>query len=252
MQKLEYKLYTDFTKTIDELLDRKNINTKNDLEKETIEYINSITIDDELKQKKLINKLVQQLLINTNNVSNLEIVLLQKVRNKINQNVFTYLEEEFIKKSQKKNKTIAINYKPLQELLIQKNFQEADRLTQTYLCKLAEQKTQTNKQWLYFTDITLISSYDIFIIDILWQIYSDGKFGLCLQRKIWMNNNKNWDTFFKKVGWVEKDVMKRYPNDFTWNINAPNGHLPLFNQLRGVQVLSHLFQHNVWKEYYDK
>nr|YP_010986273.1 hypothetical protein UYL67_pgp147 [Pachymeniopsis lanceolata]WOL37191.1 hypothetical protein [Pachymeniopsis lanceolata] len=140
------------------------------------------------------------------------------------------------------------NYQPLQQLLISQKFQEADRLTQAMLCKLAGLNENNKRNWLYFTDISLIPCKDLYTIDILWKIYSQGKFGFSIQRQIWLANNCDWEKLWHKIGWKNKETPCRYPNEFIWNISAPNGHLPLFNQLRGVQVLSALFQHIVWDQ----
>lgn len=141
-----------------------------------------------------------------------------------------------------------INYQPLQELLITQNFQEADKLTQKYLCELVEKQTNKRKQWLYFTDISFIPVNELFIIDLLWKTYSKGKFGFSVQKDIWIKYNSKWDKLWEKIKWSEMTTgtMKRYPQEFIWTIDAPEGHLPLFNQLRGTQTLSYLFKKINW------
>nr|QCI07765.1 hypothetical protein [Pleonosporium borreri] len=143
--------------------------------------------------------------------------------------------------------SLKMNYEILQKLLIEKNFKEADKLTQKYLCSLAGLNENNKRQWLYFTDISLIPAEDLYTIDLLWQMYSQGKFGFSIQRKIWIFNNYNWNKLWQQIGWIHKGVMRRYPQEFIWTINAPTGHLPLFNQLRGNQVLASLFEHIAWK-----
>ena len=146
------------------------------------------------------------------------------------------------------DKSMQINYQPLQELLIEKNFQEADELTQKFLCRLVEEKTNNKKKWLYFTDIHFITKNELFTIDLLWKIYSKGKFGFSIQKYIWIKQNKQWDKLWEKIKWLEANtgIMKRYPQEFTWSLDAPEGHLPLFNQLRGTQTLAYLFQKIDW------
>nr|YP_009511581.1 hypothetical protein [Melanthalia intermedia]AXI97458.1 hypothetical protein [Melanthalia intermedia] len=145
--------------------------------------------------------------------------------------------------------SLRLNYQPLQELLIVHNFQEADKLTQSCLCSLAGLEEVSQRNWLYFTDITSIPSEDLLVIDKLWRLYSRGKFGFSIQRKIWISNNSNWEKFWHQIGWKDNGIARRYPTEFMWNINAPYGHLPLFNQLRGVQVLSALFKHIIWNRF---
>lgn len=141
-----------------------------------------------------------------------------------------------------------VAYQPLQNLLIMHRYQEADKLTQLQLCQLAGLDTLKTRDWLYFTDIPFLPSEDLITIDTLWQMYSREKFGFSRQRHIWLLNNRNWEKFWHQIDWKNNGVPKRYPDEFLWNINAPVGHLPLFNQLRGVQVLSALFNHMAWNK----
>nr|YP_009313213.1 Hypothetical protein ycf53 [Dichotomaria marginata]SCW21467.1 Hypothetical protein ycf53 [Dichotomaria marginata] len=141
---------------------------------------------------------------------------------------------------------VGIDYRPLQHLLVTKQFQKADETTSLVLCRLAQKTSQHNRSWLYFTDIAKLPSSDLYTIDQLWQVHSEGLFGLSIQRKIWLSHNSNWEMFWNKIGWKVNNTMCRYPQEFIWNITAPPGHLPLCNQLRGVQVLAALFHHPVW------
>nr|YP_009314852.1 Hypothetical protein ycf53 [Scinaia undulata]SCW23307.1 Hypothetical protein ycf53 [Scinaia undulata] len=143
---------------------------------------------------------------------------------------------------------MGIDYKPLQHLLVTKQFQEADQLTQLTLCTLAQASNDHTRSWLYFTDIANMPAVDLFTVDRLWQVHSRGLFGLSIQRQIWLSTNSNWEKFWHKIGWKVNNANCRYPQDFIWNITAPAGHLPLFNQLRGVQVLAALFEHPAWTD----
>nr|YP_009395298.1 hypothetical protein [Polysiphonia infestans]ARW64278.1 hypothetical protein [Polysiphonia infestans] len=145
-------------------------------------------------------------------------------------------------------KSTLINYQPLQKLLIQKSFREADKLTQKHLCELVEKQTQNTKNWLYFTDIQFISNHELFTIDLLWKTYSRGKFGFSIQKDIWIKYDQRWDKLWEKINWLDTQtgIMKRYPQDFNWTTEAPEGHLPLFNQLRGTQTLCYLFNKIDW------
>nr|UNJ16284.1 hypothetical protein [Boldiaceae sp.] len=138
-----------------------------------------------------------------------------------------------------------INYIDLHNLLLLKKFQEADRLTNEKLCQLAN-LLDNSRQWLYFTDIPRLPIKDILIIDKLWLIYSKGKFGFSAQYKVWLGVNKNWNLLWNKLGWQKQGNLCRYPSDFVWNLDAPEGHLPLFNQLRGNTVFAALLNLNIW------
>nr|YP_007878148.1 conserved hypothetical plastid protein [Calliarthron tuberculosum]AGA63759.1 conserved hypothetical plastid protein [Calliarthron tuberculosum] len=161
------------------------------------------------------------------------------LKDKIN----TYFKEGVVKLESSKN----INYYPLYKSLISNNFKEANFLTQIYLQELAGLKKNNKRQWLYFTDIIKLPSKDLKTIDALWRIYSEGKFGFSIQRNIWLYNDQNWDKLWNLIGWKINDIAIRYPNEFIWDHTAPKGHLPLFNQLRGVQVIATLFKHPAWQ-----
>lgn len=169
--------------------------------------------------------------------------------------IFRYLQSSQIKSIQEKiaqhftkgvvrlESSSQINYTSLYESLISSNLQEANKLTQIHLRELANIK---NREWLYFTDVINLPSKDLRTIDALWRIYSEGQFGFSIQRQIWIYSDKNWDKFWHRIGWKINNRAIRYPHEFTWNYTAPQGHLPLFNQLRGVQVLATLFNHPAW------
>jgi len=139
--------------------------------------------------------------------------------------------------------SLKLNYQPLQELLINQQFQEADKITNEYLCELVAIQTKNEKKWLYFTDIQFLPVEDLFTLDLLWKIYSKGKFGFSIQKDIWMKSNKKWDKLWEKISWTNNGKMKRYPEEFEWTLTAPKGHLPLSNQLRGTKTLLYLFNH---------
>nr|UEQ11980.1 Hypothetical protein Ycf53 [Kumanoa mahlacensis] len=141
-----------------------------------------------------------------------------------------------------------IDYLNLQQLLSKQQFQKANQLTHLKLCQLAQIQGNHSREWLYFTDILLLPTLDLYTIDKLWSIHSRGLFGISIQRKIWLSNDSDWNKFWDKIGWKVNGLPRRYPQEFIWNFSAPQGHLPLFNQLRGVRVLSALFMHPVWNE----
>lgn len=136
-----------------------------------------------------------------------------------------------------------IDYIPLYQSLLSHDFKAANYLTQKHLNTLAGLHDSQKRQWLYFTDISNFPVEDLKTIDALWKIYSEGQFGFSIQKQIWIYSNKNWEKFWHKIGWKINKKNTRYPSEFIWDTSAPIGHLPLFNQLRGVQVLATLFMH---------
>ncbi|HAN74049.1 MAG TPA: hypothetical protein DCQ63_06985 [Planktothrix sp. UBA8402] len=142
---------------------------------------------------------------------------------------------------------IGIDYIPLQKLLAQQDFFEADKFSVQKLCELAG-SSAAQRKWLYFSEIERFPITDLQTIDTLWRIHSEGKFGYSIQRELWLGVNKNWDKLWPKIGWRTDRNWTRYPQGFTWDLTAPKGHLPLSNQLRGVRVIEALLSHKAWSQ----
>ncbi|HEY9761527.1 MAG TPA: GUN4 N-terminal ARM-like repeat domain-containing protein [Trichocoleus sp.] len=138
-----------------------------------------------------------------------------------------------------------MDYEPLQTLLIAQSFEEADRVGMQKLCELAGPDA-TRRKWLYFTEVEQFPVTDLRALDTLWRVYSEGKFGFSRQREIWLSLGQNWDKLWTRIAWRNDTTWTRYPNEFIWDLSAPDGHLPLSNQLRGVRVMSSLLGHPAW------
>ncbi|MBK1990840.1 GUN4 domain-containing protein [Sphaerospermopsis aphanizomenoides BCCUSP55] len=138
-----------------------------------------------------------------------------------------------------------ISYNSLQQLLIRQEFQAADLLTIQKMCELAGPQA-VQRKWLYFTEVENFPIQDLQTLNHLWVVYSEGKFGFSVQREMWLGLGKNWDGLWSKIGWKNGNTWTRYPNEFTWDLSAPRGHLPLSNQLRGVRVIASLLSHPAW------
>ena len=139
----------------------------------------------------------------------------------------------------------AIDYQPIQVLLARQDFEEADRITSKKLCEAANADALA-RGWLYFTEAKSIPVSDLQTINQLWLVYSEGKFGFSVQRKIWLSLGKGWEKFWLKIGWKKDGSFTRYPSEFIWSLDAPRGHLPLSNQLRGNKTMQAIFSHPAW------
>jgi len=144
-----------------------------------------------------------------------------------------------------------IDYTTLQQLLVKQDFLAADRLTLEKLCELAG-STALQRKWLYFSEVDNFPIADLQTINTLWLIHSQGKFGFSVQRELWLSLSKNWEKLWPKIGWKTGNNWTRYPNEFTWDLSAPRGHLPLSNQLRGVRVIASLLSHPAWMSKSEK
>lgn len=143
--------------------------------------------------------------------------------------------------------TKGIDYQPLQQLLAQRDFQGADALTLQKMCELAG-AAAVERKWIYFTEVVNLPSADLITLDRLWLMSSVGKFGFSVQRRIWLSVGKDFTKLWTKIDWKSGNVWTRYPQEFTWNLSAPRGHLPLSNQLRGVRVIDAIFTHPAWTQ----
>lgn len=242
MQKIHNSNDLIIIEKIQNIYDQNN----NYISQDIVNDINLIIANNQNGQNQLINLLKKRLIINNQETTILDGLIFRQLIDKKIHSINLELNNLFPNGIINLKSYLTINYQPLQDLLIHKKFQEADKLTQDILCKLTPLNKNNKRKWLYFTDIPLIPSHDLLILDLLWKVYSNGKFGFSIQKRIWEKQNYNWNKFLNQVGWIQDDIMKRYPQEFTWTINAPKGHLPLFNQLRGVQVIYYIFKHIAW------
>lgn len=139
----------------------------------------------------------------------------------------------------------AIDYQPLQMLLIQQDYEAADRLSMQKLCEVAGPGAMQRK-WLYFSEVDRLPNVDLKTLDTLWLTYSEGKFGFSVQRELWLALGRNFTKLWDKIAWKQGNVWTRYPSEFIWDLTAPVGHLPLSNQLRGVRTFEAILNHPVW------
>ena len=137
---------------------------------------------------------------------------------------------------------VGINYEKLQLLLLEQKYEDADRLTSSYLRQLAG-KLAEKRGYVFYSEVKNMSGKDLITIDRLWTIYSTGKFGFSIQAKILKSVGKKYDLLWPKIGWKKKGLWTRYPTSFSWSLDAPEGHMPLINQLRGVRLMDSILRH---------
>jgi len=135
-----------------------------------------------------------------------------------------------------------INFDKLQLNLLEQNFEEADRLTSSILRKLAG-KVAEKRGYVFYSEVKNMSGKDLETIDRLWKIYSQGKFGFSIQAKLLKSVGKRYDLLWPRIGWKKDGIWTRYPSAFSWSLDAPDGHMPLVNQLRGVRLMDSILRH---------
>ena len=137
---------------------------------------------------------------------------------------------------------VNINYDELQLQLLEQKFEEADRLTSSFLRTLAG-KLAENRGYVFYSEVNNMPGTDLQTIDRLWCVYSNGKFGFSTQAKILKSVGKKYELLWPKIGWKNDGYWTRYPNAFSWSLDAPEGHMPLINQLRGVRLMDSILRH---------
>lgn len=135
-----------------------------------------------------------------------------------------------------------IEYAPLQRALARQEFEEADRITSEILRQLAG-PAAVKRGYVYYSEVAVFAAVDLESLDRLWVVYSQGRFGFSVQLRLLRSLAGRWDQLWPRLGWKQGGLWTRYPGSFTWSLQAPEGHLPLVNQLRGVRLMDALLQH---------
>ena len=137
---------------------------------------------------------------------------------------------------------VGFDYSPLQKYLLNESFEDADRFTSSKLRELAGEKA-VKRGYVYFSEVDSIPGSDLSTLNKLWIVYSRGKFGFTVQAKILDSVGGRYDKLWPRIGWKKDGIWTRYPKAFNWSIEAPSGHMPLVNQLRGVRLMDSLLNH---------
>ncbi len=138
--------------------------------------------------------------------------------------------------------SVGIDYGPFQKDLLCERFEEADRFTSATLRKLAGPNA-VKRGYVYFSEVGNIPNLDLITLDRLWISYSQGKFGFSVQARILSALDGRFERLWPRIGWKKEGVWTRYPAAFTWTLDAPDGHMPLINQLRGVRLMDAILNH---------
>lgn len=135
-----------------------------------------------------------------------------------------------------------MDYTELQQALAVQQFEQADRLTSAILRELAGPDA-VRRGYVYYSEVPAIASTDLDSLDRLWVSFSRGRFGFSVQGRLLRACNGRWDQLWPRLDWKNGSQWTRYPGSFQWSIDAPEGHMPLVNQLRGVRLMDALLSH---------
>jgi len=137
---------------------------------------------------------------------------------------------------------IGLDFATLQEALATQAFEEADRITSAMLRQLAGPEAK-RRGYVYYSEVPPMSGVDLQSLDRLWLVYSQGRFGFTVQARLLKACQGRWELLWPKLGWKSGGLWTRYPGSFQWSLDAPEGHMPLINQLRGVRLMDALLSH---------
>ena len=135
-----------------------------------------------------------------------------------------------------------IDYSPMQRALLDEDFEEADRLTSCVLRELAGDQA-VKRGYVYFSEVPPMEGLDLTTLDRLWIAYSQGRFGFTVQARLLKALEGRYERLWPRIGWKLDGTWTRYPGAFQWSMDAPEGHMPLINQLRGVRLMDALLSH---------
>lgn len=116
-----------------------------------------------------------------------------------------------------------INLEKLEDSLKNKDFQSANAQTKVLLFDIANLPNSKNR---FENDESKKNDCNgLKAIDTLWKKYSEGKFGLSIQKEILLDV-QSWDRFVEKVGWQQNEKPLEDRFKLNYDISAPIGHLP--------------------------
>ncbi len=127
-----------------------------------------------------------------------------------------------------------IDYRELEKLLKAKQWYEADQLTDKLMLKASGREKEG---WIDLESIKKFPCEDLQTINRLWVHYSNGLYGLSVQKQIYVEcggkldfsfpSDETWEKFCKATAWKSEGKWVGYPDQFFLN-NFMNmkGHLP--------------------------
>ncbi len=127
-----------------------------------------------------------------------------------------------------------IDYRELEKLLKNKQWYEADQLTDKLMLDASE---LWKVGWIDLESIKKFSCEDLQTIDRLWVHYSNGLYGFSVQKDIYVecggklnfshSSNETWAKFCDRTAWKSKGNFVNYPDQFFQDkFMAMKGHLP--------------------------
>ncbi|HLO86579.1 MAG TPA: GUN4 domain-containing protein [Nostocaceae cyanobacterium] len=138
-----------------------------------------------------------------------------------------------------------VDYKKLIKLLEAGYWKDADRETGSIILKIS---CREKDGWLNSDDIKRLPRQDICKINELWLHYSNGRFGFSVQKRIWLDLQRDWIKVGDHFGWRSKNRWKKY-SELEFNIYAKEGNLPTFWGGEGRKLI--FGYSGVWEDFFS-
>lgn len=127
------------------------------------------------------------------------------------------------------NIMITNTYQKLEKLLANGDWKEADHETFRLMLEIANRESEG---WLDIDSINNFPCEDLRTIDQLWIKYSNGHFGLSVQKNIWLEcgGEIDYDTECQvgdRIGWIVNGEWILYDQG-NFLLDVSRGHLPAF------------------------
>ena len=144
-----------------------------------------------------------------------------------------------------------IDYTKLIKLLSRREWEDANYLTYQLMIK-AVSKNKYEK--LTKEDLINFPCEDLLKIDELWVEHSNSKFGFSVQKDIYLSiggkldyifDTPDWKDFGDQVGWCVNgqflDDSERVEGEYTFDISAQKGHLPVLTEIYDPGIIICIF-----------
>jgi serine/threonine protein kinase len=139
-----------------------------------------------------------------------------------------------------------IDYSELEKLLKNKQWYEADQLTDKLMLKASG---RGKEGWIDRESIRKFPCEDLQTIDRLWVHYSNGRYGFSVQKQIYVEcgsklnfsypSSETWEKFRKATAWKSEGKWVNYPDQFFKNnFMSVKGHLPGWVKNGGGEVMT--------------
>ena len=131
-----------------------------------------------------------------------------------------------------------VNYKRLEDFLAAGDWENADLETEDTLLEIAERRVD---RWLDIHSVRRLPCLDLLTIDRLWVHYSNGRFGLSVQQRIYQEVKGDYTQLCDRLGWSVSGQWLP-SKKIVYSLQAPVGHLPWISwEIVGYSFLAQRF-----------